>query len=83
MVSKWPVIATRYPLFNVSDFLLLLSIGFHLVDLVFFLRLDVCGIIAGVVCQLFLQCEIHDVGADGIHKVLRVGGYDEDMVVRR
>lgn len=68
-------------LLDVSDFLLLFVICLHLVDLVLLLGLHVCGVITAVVDELLFHGKVHDVGADRVHEVLRVGCDDENVVV--
>ena len=70
-------------LLDVRDFLLLLVVRLHLIDLVLTLGPDIGGIVTSVVHHLFLGREIHDVRADAVHEILRMRGDDEDMVVRR
>ena len=65
------------------DFLLLFMIRLHLVHLVLALRPHIRRVITRVVHKLLLLRQIHDVGAHAVHEVLRVGGDDEDVVVRR
>ena len=69
-------------LFDMGDFLLLFMIRLHLINLVLLLRLDVGRVITGIVYQLLLVCQVHDVRAHRVHKILRVGGDNQDMIVR-
>jgi hypothetical protein len=68
-------------LLDVSNFFLLLMVGFHLIDFVLLLCFHVCRIVAGIVYQFFLGREIHDVCADRVHEILRMGGDDKDVIV--
>jgi methylmalonyl-CoA mutase cobalamin-binding subunit len=65
----------------VSNLLLLLGVGLHGVDLVFRLGTDVSGVVTTVVHKLLALREVHHVGANTVHEVLRVRGEDENMVV--
>lgn len=66
-----------------SDFILLLVVGLHLIRLVLDLGLDVCRIVTSVVHHLFPHGQIHYVRAHRVHEILRMRGDDENMVVRR
>lgn len=66
-----------------GNFLLLFCVCFHLVYLVLLSCFNIGRIITGVVGKLLLQSEIHDIRANGVHEILRMGGDDEDMVISR
>ena len=66
-----------------SNFLLLLVVCLHLVDFVLLLGLHVGAVVTGIYHQLFLRRKIHDVGADTVHEILRVGSDNQDVVVSR
>ena len=57
-------------LFDVGDFVLLLLVRLHLVDLVLGLCPDVRRVVTTIVHQLLLEREIHDVRANRVHEVL-------------
>lgn len=63
------------------DFLLLLGVSLHLVNLVFALGSNVSGVVTTVVDKLLLGGQVHDVGTDSVHKVGRVRGQNQDVVV--
>ena len=64
-----------------GDFLSLLVVRLHLVDLVFVLGFHVCAIVTTIVDQFFLHRKVHYVRADAIHEVCGVGCNNEDVVV--
>eukprot|EP00048_Salpingoeca_helianthica_P015327 m.226196 g.226196 ORF g.226196 m.226196 type:complete len:385 (+) comp16891_c0_seq1:204-1358(+) len=66
-------------LLDVLDFLLLLGILLHLVGLVLVAGLAVLGVVATIVHQGALGCEVHDVCADVVEKVLRVRHNHENL----
>lgn len=66
-----------------GDLLLLFGVRLHLVDLVLGFCLHVGRVVTGVVDQLLLRREVHDVRADRVHEILRVGGDDENVIVSR
>lgn len=68
-------------LLDVCDFLLLLVVCLHLVDLVLLLGTDVGGVVTTVVHELLLLCQVHHVGADSVHEVGRVRGENKNVVV--
>lgn len=57
---------------DVGDFLLLLSVGLHLVDLVLRPGSDVGGIVTTVVDKLLLEGDVDHVGTDFVHEIGRV-----------
>jgi hypothetical protein len=59
---------------DVGDFLLLLGVGFHLVDLVFGPGSDVGRVVTTVVDKLLLEGDIDHVGTDFVHEIGRVAG---------
>jgi hypothetical protein len=61
-------------LLDVGNLLLLLGVGLHLVGLVLGPGSDVGRVVTSVVDHLLLDGEVHDVGADRVHEVLRVRG---------
>ena len=65
------------------DLLLLFMIRLHLINLVLPLCLDIRGIISGIIHQLLLHRQIHDIRAHTIHKILRVRRQHQYMVIRR
>jgi hypothetical protein len=67
----------------VLNFILLLLVRFHLVDLVLLLCPDISRVVASVVRKFLLWRQIHDVRADGVHEILGVGRDDENVVVGR
>ena len=70
-------------LLDVGDFLLLLVVGLHLIDLVLGLGTDVGRVVTTVVDELLLRRQVHDIRADAVHEVLRVRGDHQDVVVHR
>lgn len=68
-------------LLDVGDFFLLFMVRLHLIDLVLLLRLDIRRIITVIIHKFLLGRKIHDVGANRIHKILRMGGDDEDVII--
>lgn len=62
------------------DFLLLLGVGLHLVDLVFGPGSDVGCVVTTIVDELLLEGDVNDVGTDLVHEVGRVprGQYNSD-----
>lgn len=62
--------AEQYGLLDVRNFVLLLLVCLHLVDLVLLLGSNVCRIVTTVVDELFLGRQIHDVRTDRVHEVL-------------
>jgi hypothetical protein len=65
---------------DVRDFLLLLGVGLHLVDLVFGPGSDIGRVVTTIVDELLLEGDVNDVGADLVHEVGRVprGQCDSD-----
>ena len=57
---------------DVGDFLLLLGVGLHLVDLVFRPCSNIGRLVTTVVDELLLEGDIDDVGTDFVHEVGRV-----------
>jgi len=66
----------------VSNLVLLLSVGLHLVDVVLGLGSNVSRVVSSVVDELLLHGEVHDVGADGVHEILGVGGLNSNEEAR-
>ena len=64
--------AEQYGLLDVRNFVLLLLVCLHLVDLVLRLGLDVRSVITSVVNELLFRSEIHDVRTNVVHEVRRV-----------
>jgi hypothetical protein len=60
----------------VGNLILLLGVSLHLVGLVLGLGSDVGRVVSSVVGELLLMGQVHDVGADRVHKVLRVRGLE-------
>jgi len=67
-------------LFDMLDLVLLLVVGLHLVNLILLLRLDVSGIVSGVIHEFLLVGEIHDIRANAIHKILYIKGISKDRI---
>jgi hypothetical protein len=64
-----------------GDFILLLVVCFGLVGFELFLCADVGVIVTAIVDEFTIDGEVHDLIADIIQKVLRVGCQDETMWV--
>lgn len=68
-------------LLDVLDLILLLLVSLHLVGFVLLLGPDVGRVVTTVSQELSAHGQIEDVGADGIHEILRVGSEDENLGV--
>lgn len=68
-------------LLNMSNFILLLLVRLHLVDLVLLFCPYIRCVITGVIDHFFLVCEVHDIRTDTVHEILRVRCDDEDVIV--
>mmetsp|Transcript_2154 Transcript_2154/g.6231 ORF Transcript_2154/g.6231 Transcript_2154/m.6231 type:complete len:639 (-) Transcript_2154:12-1928(-) len=73
--------AGRDELLDVLDVRLLLLVALHLVGLVLLARAHEDLVVAAVVLELALVGEVHDVGADAVEEVLRVGDDQQALVV--
>lgn len=53
----------------------------HLVDLVLSVRLDIHRVVTSIVHELFFVCDIHDVCAHRVHKIVGVIRGNKDVVI--
>lgn len=70
-------------LLDMSDFILLLLVRLHLVDLILLFCPYIRRVITGVINHFFLVRQVHDIRADTVQEILRVGCDDKDVIVGR
>jgi len=68
-------------LLDVLNLILLLLVSLHLVGVVLLLSSDVGRVVTTIGQELSAHGQIENVGADGIHEILRVGSEDENLRV--